>query len=88
LLDKKLKPYLLEVNHSPSFTTDGTLDKLIKRRVIFDTLKILNVSARERRRHDTASQKATVRRITGTSSQPAIDSTVPSQIETVLGGFK
>ena len=26
ILDHKLKPYLLEVNHSPSFTTDTPLD--------------------------------------------------------------
>lgn len=31
ILDHKLKPYLLEVNHSPSFTTDTPLDAAIKR---------------------------------------------------------
>lgn len=31
ILDSKLKPYLLEVNHSPSFTTDTPLDATIKR---------------------------------------------------------
>jgi tubulin polyglutamylase TTLL6/13 len=31
ILDHKLKPYLLEVNHSPSFTTDTPLDSAIKR---------------------------------------------------------
>ena len=44
LLDYKLKPFLLEVNHSPSFTTDTPLDKGIKRRVICDTLTLLNIS--------------------------------------------
>jgi len=31
ILDKQLKPYLLEVNHAPSFNTDTPLDFLIKK---------------------------------------------------------
>ena len=30
ILDKKLKPWLLEVNHSPSFQTNSSLDLKIK----------------------------------------------------------
>lgn len=30
LIDRKLKPWLLEVNHSPSFSTDSPLDRRIK----------------------------------------------------------
>lgn len=30
LLDQKLKVWLLEVNHTPSFRTDTDLDKLVK----------------------------------------------------------
>jgi tubulin polyglutamylase TTLL6/13 len=39
ILDKHLKPYLLEVNHAPSFNTDTPLDFLIKKQLLFDTLK-------------------------------------------------
>mmetsp|Transcript_21574 Transcript_21574/g.3525 ORF Transcript_21574/g.3525 Transcript_21574/m.3525 type:complete len:94 (-) Transcript_21574:306-587(-) len=31
LIDSKLKPWLLEVNHSPSFSTESPLDRRIKR---------------------------------------------------------
>ena len=30
LLDKKCKPYLLEVNHAPSFNDDTEVDKIVK----------------------------------------------------------
>ena len=48
MLDEKLRPYLLEVNHTPSFTTDTPLDRNIKKNVIKDTLKLMNVSLEER----------------------------------------
>lgn len=44
LIDNKFKPYLLEVNHSPSFRTDTIVDEKVKTRLIRDTLNILNVS--------------------------------------------
>lgn len=44
ILDDKLKPYLLEVNHTPSFSTDTPLDSLIKKRVISDALILMNVN--------------------------------------------
>jgi len=50
LLDKKLKPYVLEVNHSPSFTTDSKLDREIKDALIYDTLMLLNLPAADKRR--------------------------------------
>ncbi|CAF0755345.1 unnamed protein product [Didymodactylos carnosus] len=50
LLDRKLKPYVLEVNHSPSFTTDSKLDREIKDALIFDTLLLLNMPAADKRK--------------------------------------
>jgi tubulin polyglutamylase TTLL6/13 len=43
-LDEKLKPWILEVNHAPSFTTDSPLDFKIKKSLISDTIKLLNLS--------------------------------------------
>ncbi|KAI4497308.1 hypothetical protein M0802_007555 [Mischocyttarus mexicanus] len=43
LLDWKLRPYLLEVNHSPSFHTDAQIDKDIKESLLIDTFEILNL---------------------------------------------
>jgi len=38
MLDEHLRPYVLEVNHTPSFSTDTPLDSLIKKEAIRDTL--------------------------------------------------
>ena len=43
LLDHKLKPWMLEVNHSPSFTCDSELDRRVKGAVIGDTLDMLDL---------------------------------------------
>lgn len=48
LLDSKYNPYLIEVNCSPSFATDSALDYKIKKTVIADTFKLLNVSREKR----------------------------------------
>ena len=49
ILDKKLKPLLLEVNHAPSFNTDTPLDYLVKKGLLFDTLNLLGVSIDEKK---------------------------------------
>ena len=48
LIDKNLKPYLLEVNHSPSFSADSQVDKKVKGGLIFDALNMLGVSVKTR----------------------------------------
>ena len=49
LVDEKLEPFLLEVNHTPSFQTDTPLDKHIKKNLIKDTLKLLNVNIKNKK---------------------------------------
>lgn len=44
MLDHNLKASLLEVNQSPSFTTDSPLDYRIKKALINDTIKLWNLS--------------------------------------------
>ena len=43
IIDDKLKPWLLEINYTPSFTTDTPLDKVIKEGVIEEAIKIMNI---------------------------------------------
>ena len=47
-LDHKLRPHLLEVNHTPSFTTDTPLDSSIKKAVISDALRLLGLKENNR----------------------------------------
>lgn len=50
IIDQNLKPWLLEVNHSPSFHTDGPVDMEVKHALIRDTFTMLNVRAADKRR--------------------------------------
>ncbi|KAL0821054.1 hypothetical protein ABMA28_005687 [Loxostege sticticalis] len=43
LLDHKLHPFILEVNHSPSFHTDTQLDREVKESLLTDTFTMLNI---------------------------------------------
>lgn len=45
MLNEKMKPFLLEINHSPSFTTDTPLDTYLKQNLIQDALVLLNINA-------------------------------------------
>ena len=49
MLDNNLKPWLLEVNHTPSFHTDATFDLLLKSNVILDTLNLVNVKSKSKK---------------------------------------
>lgn len=48
ILDNKLKPWLLEVNHAPSFGTDTPLDFKIKKDLIADTIQLLGLSYKKK----------------------------------------
>lgn len=50
MLDSALKPWLIEINHTPSFETDTPLDFKIKRDLIADTLKLLGLSHTKKRK--------------------------------------
>ncbi|XP_077020779.1 tubulin polyglutamylase TTLL6 isoform X6 [Tamandua tetradactyla] len=50
LLDHKLKPWLLEVNHSPSFSTDSWLDKEVKDNLLYDTLVLINLGTCDKKK--------------------------------------
>ncbi|XP_046399768.1 tubulin polyglutamylase TTLL6-like [Ischnura elegans] len=48
ILNYKLQPFLLEVNHSPSFGTRSDVDKDVKTSLMHDTFEILNINKQER----------------------------------------
>nr|XP_021501004.1 tubulin polyglutamylase TTLL6 [Meriones unguiculatus] len=50
LLDQKLKPWLLEVNHSPSFSTDSKLDKEVKDSLLYDALVLINLGSCDKKK--------------------------------------
>ncbi|KAI5717821.1 hypothetical protein M8J77_011825 [Diaphorina citri] len=50
LLDDTLNPYVLEVNHSPSFYTDTNIDVEIKEQVLRDTFILCNLNSSIKRK--------------------------------------
>ncbi|EFC41096.1 hypothetical protein NAEGRDRAFT_80835 [Naegleria gruberi] len=48
LLDEKMNPWLLEVNHSPSFNTDTPLDRHVKFNLLTETMKMLAIDPNDR----------------------------------------
>ena len=49
-LDDNIKPWLIEVNSLASFATDSPLDKKIKYDVIYETLAMLNLNQKRKRK--------------------------------------
>lgn len=43
MLDKKLKPWLLEINETPSFNDDTEVDRTVKGGMIEDTFRLLDI---------------------------------------------
>lgn len=50
MIDQKSKVWLLEVNHTPSFTTDTPFDYELKYNVVKDTITLLNFSESDKQK--------------------------------------
>lgn len=51
MLDENLDPFLIEVNHAPSFATESNLDLKLKRKLLQDTFRLLNMSVKKKLRY-------------------------------------
>ncbi|KAJ1565482.1 Tubulin polyglutamylase ttll6, partial [Nowakowskiella sp. JEL0078] len=63
ILDEKLKPWILEVNHSPSFTCDSDLDMQIKRGVILGALDLVGLHHSSKKRFEKTQKEKTQTRL-------------------------
>lgn len=50
MIDKNKKPWLLEVNHTPSFCTESPLDQDVKFNLIKDTLQLINLNEKTKKK--------------------------------------
>lgn len=50
MIDKNFKPWLIEVNQSPSFATDSPLDYKTKKAVLADAFSMLNCTVKRRKK--------------------------------------
>lgn len=65
LLDNKLKPWLLEVNISPSLSSSSPLDKKIKTVLICDTLNLVGVFPYDRKQYEKDTELILKKRLLG-----------------------
>jgi tubulin polyglutamylase TTLL7 len=69
LIDENLRPWILEVNRSPSFGIETQLDVHIKTGVISDALKLLDIKPSDRVRKVNMQREASRRRLLQISNQ-------------------
>jgi tubulin polyglutamylase TTLL6/13 len=50
MINESLEPFILEVNHTPSFATDTPLDYFIKFNLIKDTLILMNIGEESKKK--------------------------------------
>ena len=72
MIDRNFKPWLIEVNQSPSFATDSPLDYEVKKQVLRDAFKLLNVNQERRHKFIKMKNKQMAERIL-TGKQDKID---------------
>lgn len=73
MLDYKLQPWLLEVNHAPSFGTESELDKMVKDEVIRDAFVLLNLNPETRRRHKREAREKMEQRAMGEAKKRSLE---------------
>ena len=74
LIDTELKPWVLEVNLSPSLATDSPLDLHIKGHLIADTFNLVGIRAYDRRKESMNRTKARLRAKRSLSGRPGSSS--------------
>ncbi|CAM9872544.1 unnamed protein product [Choristocarpus tenellus] len=57
MVDASLKPWLIEVNHLPSFATDSPLDERIKSQVVTTAMSVLKAKAGDKRSYEDAAKR-------------------------------
>ncbi|DBA76353.1 TPA: hypothetical protein ACH3X1_010064 [Trebouxia sp. C0004] len=91
LLDQKCRPWLLEssshsvvtiqVNHSPSFSTDTPLDLAVKKKLILETLALVRVDAKQLRRGKAADKQLASERLLRAKGRGTADQTPAVSLE-------
>ncbi|KAM4738581.1 tubulin polyglutamylase TTLL7 isoform 2-T2 [Anableps anableps] len=75
ILDRKLKPWLLEINRAPSFGTDQKIDYDVKKGVLLNALKLLNIRASDKKRNLAQEKAEAQRRLYGHGSMKKLSAT-------------
>lgn len=72
LVDSKLRPWLIEINHSPSFTCDSPLDMAVKSRLLREVFQLLNLKSSDRKVSTAADSAAARSRLYSSKPRSAL----------------
>ena len=72
LLDKKLRPWILEVNTLPSFSSSSPLDKKIKSMLMSDIFHLIGVQPYDKKTHGKIEEQKQKNRLLGLDKQSPI----------------
>ena len=86
LLDKKLKPWMIEVNHSPSFHTDAPLDKEVKEGLLHDTLDLIDLYSNDKRKCTEEDKRKVKERLLRQKSKEARSACMFVSLQPILYG--
>ncbi|CAE7192171.1 Ttll6a [Symbiodinium pilosum] len=84
MLDQKLQPWLLEVNHAPSFATESELDRLVKEEVLRDSFNLLDLNPEARRQKKREAREKMEQRAMGMAKKYCIEDRVTQEREFAL----
>ena len=65
MIDNNFKPWLIEVNQSPSFETDSPLDEKVKKNLLVQTIKLLGLNWKRKNKYINAYRIEMQKRLTG-----------------------
>ncbi|CAK9116940.1 unnamed protein product [Durusdinium trenchii] len=82
MLDQKLQPWLLEVNHAPSFATESELDHQVKHEVLQDSFNLLDLNPEVRRQKKREARERMEQRSLG--KKPCIEDRIAQEREFAL----
>ena len=72
IIDSDLKPWLLEVNMSPSMATDAPLDMSIKSTVVTDTFNLIGIKRFDRKKESVNKMKTRMNNFNGFKSKSSL----------------
>mmetsp|Transcript_92094 Transcript_92094/g.204438 ORF Transcript_92094/g.204438 Transcript_92094/m.204438 type:complete len:907 (-) Transcript_92094:236-2956(-) len=79
MLDQRLQPWLLEVNHAPSFATESELDKVVKTEVLKDTFALLNLCPDVRRQKKREAREKMEQRAMGVAKKQSLEERIAQE---------
>jgi tubulin polyglutamylase TTLL6/13 len=81
MLDHKLRPWLIEINHSPSFSTDSELDYRIKHDLIASSMRMMHMRATLKKKFEKYDREESRRRLMSSGAHVSTGNLLPGPLQ-------